>query len=228
MMVLHASWKNHHRACGAAPGAAAAGAGFPPAPAAKAQFQIALKGSRGARGPQLDVKFAGASLQLTKTEGVFEGYASLFGLRDLGGDIVQRGAFRESLMRRGAAGVRMLWQHDPAEPIGAWDIIREDDRGLYVRGRLDLAVARAREVLALIRSRAIDGLSIGFKTQRSRRDPASGFRKLEKLDLWEVSIVTFPMLPQARVASVKDADGGRADPAALVRAIRRATAALNA
>ena len=97
----------------------------------------------------------------------------------------------------------MLFQHDPAEPIGVWDEIREDARGLYVRGRLMTAVVKAREVLALMRAGALDGLSIGFKTVKARRDAASGVRRLEKIDLWEISVVTFPMLPGARVESVK-------------------------
>lgn len=136
-------------------------------------------------------------------DGVFEGYASLFNREDLGHDVIAPGAFRESLASRGVPRIKMLFQHDPAEPIGVWDDIREDARGLYVRGRLMTAVAKAREVLALMRVGALDGLSIGFKTVRARRDAATGIRRLEKVDLWEISVVTFPMLPGARVASVK-------------------------
>jgi len=150
-------------------------------------------------------------------EGVIEGYASLFGVVDLAKDVVQPGAFAEALRRRGARGVRMLWQHDPAEPIGAWTLIEEDARGLRVRGRLNLAVARARELHALVRQGALDGLSIGYRAERARRE-RTGLRRLEKLDLWEISLVTFPMLPQARVAAVK------ARP--LARAIRRAAQAM--
>lgn len=83
--------------------------------------------------------------------GVFEGYASLFGVPDLAKDVVAPGAFSESLARRGAAGVRLLWQHDPAEPLGRWLSVAEDSRGLHVRGRLNLAVERAREIHALLR-----------------------------------------------------------------------------
>jgi hypothetical protein len=136
-------------------------------------------------------------------DGVFEGYASLFNREDLGHDVIAPGAFRESLTSRGAARIKMLFQHDPAEPIGVWDEIREDARGLYVRGRLMTAVSKAREVLALMRGGALDGLSIGFKAVKARRDAASGVRRLEKVDLWEISVVTFPMLPGARVESVK-------------------------
>jgi HK97 family phage prohead protease len=137
--------------------------------------------------------------------GVIAGYASLFGETDLGGDVVAKGAFMDSLRRNGPSRVRMLFQHDPTEPIGVWDEIREDSMGLRVRGRLALKVARAAEVWSLIQEGAIDGLSIGFKAVTARRDARTGVRRLEKLDLWEISIVTFPMLPEARIAASKTA-----------------------
>ncbi|CAA9339065.1 MAG: Gene Transfer Agent prohead protease, partial [uncultured Microvirga sp.] len=139
-------------------------------------------------------------------DGVFEGYASLLGVPDLGKDVVSPGAFAESLARRGVSGVRLLFQHDPAAPLGRWVSIAEDARGLRVRGKLNLAVARAREIHALLREGAIDGLSIGFRVERARNERATGLRRLEKLDLWEISIVTFPMLPGARVSGVKRTD----------------------
>jgi len=135
--------------------------------------------------------------------GVFEGYASLFGVPDLGKDVVSPGAFADSLARRGVGGIRLLFQHDPAAPLGRWLSIVEDSRGLRVRGKLNLAVARAREVHALLREGAIDGLSIGFRVERARHERSTGLRRLEKLDLWEISIVTFPMLPGARVSGIK-------------------------
>lgn len=141
-----------------------------------------------------------ASLRPGLEAGVFSGYASLFGEPDLGGDVVAPGAFRASLRKRGPQGVRMLFQHDPAQPIGTWLDIAEDDKGLRVAGKLNLDVARARELAALIREGALDGLSIGYKTIRSTRAPG-GARKLLALDLWEISLVTFPMLPGARVAA---------------------------
>ena len=147
-------------------------------------------------------KFLAAPLAGVAEDGEFEGYASLFGVADLGKDVVAPGAFAESLVRRGAAGVRLLWQHDPAEPVGRWLSLVEDARGLRVRGRLNLAVARAREIHALMRDGAVDGLSIGFRVERARADRA-GLRRIEKLDLWEISVVTFPMLPGARVSAVK-------------------------
>ena len=140
-------------------------------------------------------------------DGLFEGYASLFGAEDHGRDIVMPGAFARSLARSPAADVRMLFQHDPAQPIGVWDAIREDGRGLHVRGRLTLGVTRAREILALLREGALDGLSIGFRTRKAVRDARTGQRRLYELDLWEISLVTFPMLPGARVGAVKSAAG---------------------
>jgi hypothetical protein len=131
-------------------------------------------------------------------DGAFEGYASLFEIRDTCGDIVAPGAFAASLRRRGAAGVKMLWQHRPEEPIGVWAEIVEDMRGLKVKGRLDLSVARAREASSLIRAGALDGLSIGFRTLRATNELQGG-RRLVEVDLVEISIVTFPALPQARI-----------------------------
>jgi HK97 family phage prohead protease len=136
-------------------------------------------------------------------DGGFSGYASLFGTVDLSNDRVERGAFARSLAERGAAGIRMLYQHDPNEPIGAWSEIREDERGLFVRGRLAQGVKRAREVLDLMRSGALDGLSIGFRTVKARKEAAGGIRRILEADLWEISVVTFPMLPGARVERVK-------------------------
>ena len=137
------------------------------------------------------------------TTGEFEGYASLFGVMDLGRDVVLPGAFRTSLLERGAGGIRLLWQHDPHQPLGCWDEIVEDARGLYVRGALDLAQPKAREAFTLMQRGALDGLSIGYRTQVERKDPATGLRNLEKIDLWEISLVTFPLLPQARVHGVR-------------------------
>jgi len=153
--------------------------------------------------PCREVKLLAEPPRPLEADGVFEGYASLFGVPDLGKDVVMPGAFAESLRRRGPDGIRLLWQHDPAEPIGRWLSVDEDARGLRVRGRLNLAVERAREIYALLRESAVDGLSIGFRVVRAKRDRPAGLRRLEALDLWEISLVTFPMLPGARVSAVK-------------------------
>lgn len=166
--------------------------------------------------PVLERKFAAAELGRVEADGSFAGYASLFNEADLSRDVVMPGAFLASIRKRGAGGVRMLFQHDPAMPIGVWEEMREDARGLFVRGRLTTDVAKAREVLALMRAGAIDGLSIGFRTVRGRTDAKTGVRRLFEVDLWEISVVTFPLLPGARVGAVKGI--GRS----LVKTIRRA------
>lgn len=132
----------------------------------------------------------------------FEGYASLFGEPDGAGDLVAPGAFQASLRRRPAARVRMLYQHFAHEPIGVWQSIREDRRGLLVRGRLVLEVERAREVRELIAQGALDGLSIGFRTVRAKRDAKSGLRTLLEIELWEISVVTFPLLAGSQVTAL--------------------------
>lgn len=154
-----------------------------------------------------EYKFAQADLTRIETDGTFSGYASLFGAEDLGRDVLMPGAFKKSLARQGAEGVRMLFQHDPNVPIGVWDIVREDERGLYVKGRLTLDVEKAREIHALMLDGGLNGLSIGFKTIKGKRDQATGVRQIFEVDLWEISVVTFPMLPQAKITAVKNAAG---------------------
>ena len=127
---------------------------------------------------------------------VIEGYASLWGVADLNGDVVARGAFADSLARTGAGGVRMLHQHESRAVVGVWDEIIEDERGLFVRGRIEDWSAEARYAGALSRAGALDGLSIGFRTAAARRE--GRLRVLSRIELWEVSLVTFPMLPGAR------------------------------
>ena len=146
---------------------------------------------------------------LVVTEGsLVSGYASLFGKRDQGGDVVQKGAYAASLLALAKAGrqVKMLWQHDPTQPIGVWDEVREDAQGLFVKGRILTEVEKGREAAALLGAGAIDGLSIGYRTVKSERD-GKGQRLLSELELWEVSLVTFPMLPEARVAAKGDEPG---------------------
>jgi HK97 family phage prohead protease len=138
-------------------------------------------------------------------DGMVEGYASLFGEIDQARDMVMPGAFTQTLRIRGVHRVPMLFQHDPAEPVGVWLELREDMRGLFVRGRLIPEVMRGRELLALLRAGTSDGLSIGFRTVKSRIEPRTRIRKLDIIDLWEISLVTFPLLAGARVRAVKAA-----------------------
>lgn len=131
---------------------------------------------------------------------IIEGYASRFGRADLNDDVAVAGCFRDSLIRSGAGGVRMLYQHQARSVIGVWDDISEDVEGLFVRGRILDASPEARMVAAFVRSGAIDGLSIGFRTVGSRKD--GRLHVLTEVELWEISVVTFPMLPSARIARV--------------------------
>lgn len=129
----------------------------------------------------------------------FAGYASLFNVPDLSGDQVMMGSFHRSLRARGVEGIRMLWNHDPGEPIGVWTNVFEDAYGLRVEGRLTSNVARSTALASLIKDGAVDGLSIGFHTIRSDRPRGATGRRLIEVDLWEVSLVAFPMQPGARI-----------------------------
>ena len=135
---------------------------------------------------------------MTGTDGglPISGYASLWGVADLNRDVLVPGAFAASLARSGPGGVRMLHQHEGRAVVGVWDELTEDEQGLLVRGRILDWSAEARFAGALARAGAMDGLSIGFRAVRARR--AGALRVLVEVDLWEVSLVTFPMLPGAR------------------------------
>ncbi|UWQ30415.1 HK97 family phage prohead protease [Leisingera sp. M523] len=181
--------------------------------------------------PRLEHKFArfGEDLSL-KDATEISGYASLFGQTDQGGDVVVRGAYTASLKALQDQGrtVKMLWQHDPAQPIGVWDEVREDKRGLYVKGRILTATPKGAEAAALIGAGAIDGLSIGYRTVKSGRGQ-DGIRQLTEVELWEVSLVTFPMLPAARVAGKSSALDAEADALrALATGLRQITSDLKA
>ena len=161
------------------------------------------------RAPErLDVPFELKAIEVLRLDdgleaGVFEGLASSFGNQDMAGDVVEPGAFRDSLARPDR--IKMLWQHDARAPIGTWERIVETDAGLKVKGRLVLEVQKAREALALLRSGALDALSIGFSVPRGGAvlDRERGQRRILKVDLWEVSIVTFAANPKARIERVK-------------------------
>ena len=132
-----------------------------------------------------------------------EGYASLFWTRDLNEDVTAAGAFAASLARTGPAGVKMLYQHEAQAPVGVWDEVVEDGRGLFVRGRILAVTPQARLAAALVRAGAVDGLSIGFRTVKARPDESGRLRVLTEVELWEVSVVTFPMLPGARITALR-------------------------
>lgn len=142
-------------------------------------------------------------LSVLSGSGVFEGFAARFNRPDAAGDIILPGAFTQSLKDRTVHGVRMLFQHDPSEPVGTWVEMIESGDGLFVRGRLNKQVQRGRELIALLEDRALDGLSIGFRTIASSHDKLTGLRRLHRVDLWEISLVTFPMQEGARVTRVR-------------------------
>ena len=133
--------------------------------------------------------------------GTFEGYGSIYDSVDRDGDIVTRGTFTNSLKMRTPA---LLWQHNPKEPIGRFDEVREDTKGLYVKGRLTRE-GRGKEAYELLKMGALNGLSVGFVTKESLRDDTSGVRTITKADLMEISLVTFPANELARVHAVKSA-----------------------
>lgn len=124
------------------------------------------------------------------------GYASLWGVADLAGDVLVKGAFAASLAQAGPGAIKMLHQHGEAVPVGVWDEMLEDEQGLFVRGRIMDWTPEGRLAQALIRAGALDGLSIGYRSRRAHRE--GRLRVLSEVDLWEVSLVTFPMLPGAR------------------------------
>jgi HK97 family phage prohead protease len=144
----------------------------------------------------LDVKALG-------DDGAFEGYASVFNVRDGGGDIVEPGAFAKSLKERGPRGVKMLADHDPTKRIGVWEHLAEDDRGLHVRGRLLMEKTIGREAYIDLKAGALDGLSIGYRVKADGYDGRRRARMLKEVDLFEVSLVSFPMNEDARVTAVK-------------------------
>lgn len=138
-------------------------------------------------------------------DGTFEGYASVFGVRDSYNEVVEPGAFVESLVRHKREGSKplMLWQHNPDEPIGVWDDLAEDKKGLWGKGRLLRGVRRADEAHIMLKNGALQGLSIGYREVDTEPAENGGARKLVKLDLLEVSVVSFPANRRARIETVK-------------------------
>nr|ETI65082.1 peptidase U35 [Sphingobium sp. C100] len=130
----------------------------------------------------------------------FAGYAAVFDRVDRGGDVVRPGAFGAVV----PAGVPLLWQHGPGCVIGMVEKAREDARGLRVIGRVSRRTAAGREAAAALASGAVDGLSFGYRVKAAR---GAGPRELLALDLVEVSLVTHPMQPLARIIALDDVDG---------------------
>ncbi len=143
------------------------------------------------------------ALEGVADNGTFTGYASVFNVTDSQKDVIAHGAFTRTLQERGG-DIKLLWQHRMDEPIGVITLLREDMKGLYVEGKLLLDVQRGREAWTLLKSGAINGLSIGFRAVHFTRDTTSDTRWLTDIELYEISLVTFPANPQAGVMRVKD------------------------
>jgi len=158
----------------------------------------------------MDLRYIERPFEIKSVEdtGVFEGFGSVFGNVDSYKEIVAPGAFTESLAGWKAAGrlPPILWQHRSGEPLGPYLSMEEQSVGLHVKGQLLVNdVQRAKEARALMHAKAVNGLSIGFVTREDSYDKATGIRTLKKVDLWEVSVVTFPANPAAQISSVKSA-----------------------
>lgn len=138
-------------------------------------------------------------------DGTFEGYASIFGNKDHGGDVVLPGAFTKAIKAKGAKGIKMLADHDPRQRVGVWTAIDEDDTGLRVAGRLLTEKSNGREAYIDLKAGALDGLSIGGRTVEDAYDGRKRARLIKTFDLYEISLVAFPMNDMARVTAVKAA-----------------------
>jgi len=147
----------------------------------------------------MDTKSFRFSVKDIDDQGLFEGYAAVFGNVDRTGDVIERGAFRKTLQEN--PQLPILWQHNPAEPIGLTVAAVEDNRGLRVKGQLNLETARGREAYALMKQGVLRGLSIGYDTVKEAWEGTT--RKLKEIRLWEWSLVTFPANPLAQVESIK-------------------------
>jgi len=154
---------------------------------------------------RLDVGF---ELKAIGADGTVEGYGSVFGVRDNYDDVIAKGAFIQSLKDHKAAGTMpaMLWQHDADKPIGVWTEMVEDEKGLRIKGQLAMETVKGKEAHALLKMGALNGLSIGFMSKEWAYDRETEVRTLTAIDLWEVSLVTFPANEKARVTNVKSAD----------------------
>jgi HK97 family phage prohead protease len=153
---------------------------------------------------QREQKHFDCRLEIKQVEenGHFSGYGSVFNRLDSQNDIIIPGAFTETIIDR-KSDIKLLWQHDMREPIGIIEQIEEDGLGLFIKGRLLFEVNRAKEAYALMKEGVLTGLSIGYSPVRFKRDPENGTRILEKVDLWEISLVTFPANEAARVTTLK-------------------------
>jgi HK97 family phage prohead protease len=140
--------------------------------------------------------------EFDESTGTIKGYGSVFGNKDSYGDIVQPTAFK-NLAKKGIESVKMLWQHNMKEPIGAWKTYNIDSKGLFLEGQISQVVQKGKEAIDLIKMGAINGLSIGYYTIKESYDKDSKSLLLDELDLVETSIVTMPANTLARISEIK-------------------------
>lgn len=143
----------------------------------------------------------GMEIRSLEEDGTFDGYASVFGNTDSYGDVIEKGAFKKTIKENPTPPI--LWQHDTTQPIGVTQSMKEDDYGLYVVGKLVLDVQKAVEAYALMKAKAMKGLSIGFSLLKWMVDKDQQTRRLKEVKLWEWSPVTFPANTLANVANVR-------------------------
>lgn len=169
-----------------------------------------------------EVRSFALQIKAAGDDGTVEGYGSVFGVRDNYDDVIAKGAFIDSLKSHKAAGTMpaMLWQHDADKPIGVWTEMVEDEKGLRIKGQLAMETVKGKEAHALLKMGALNGLSIGFMSKEWAYDRETEVRTLTAIDLWEVSLVTFPANEKARVTNVK------ASPDDVAKAIKHLTAAI--
>jgi HK97 family phage prohead protease len=186
----------------------------------KTRPQIQKRDSSTAR----QVRSCALEIRAVSDDGTIEGYGSVFGVRDDYDDVIAAGAFVESMKAHKAAGTMpaMLWQHSAEEPIGVWSEMVEDAKGLRVKGQLALETVRGKEAHALLKLGALNGLSIGFMSKQWTYDRETEVRTLTEIDLWEVSLVTFPANSKARVTNVKASADEVATPKDAERILREA------
>jgi uncharacterized protein len=164
------------------------------------------------------------SIKATGDDGSIEGYGSVFGVKDSYDDIIASGAFVASLAAHKAAATMpaMLWQHNASEPVGIWTDVAEDAKGLRVVGKLALETTRGKEAHALLKMGALNGLSIGFMSKQWAYDRDTDVRTLTEIELWEVSLVTFPANGKARITGVKSSPDDAVSPKDAERFLREA------
>lgn len=154
---------------------------------------------------RIDVGF---EIKAMGDDGQIEGYGSVFGNKDSYGDIVAKGAFSGSIREHKESGTMpaLLWQHRSDSPCGVWLEMREDDSGLFMRGKLAMDTVKGKEAYSLLKIGALKGLSIGFMTKEADYDAKSDIRTIRDVDLVETSLVTFPANSKARITGVKSTE----------------------